>query len=204
MSDASFDYDIAFDRNIGWITADEQQVLRRKRIAIAGMGGVGGVHLLTLARMGVGAFHISDIDVFELANFNRQAGASVSTIGRSKVEVMAGMARDINPQLEIQIFERGIGDDNIDAFLKGVDLFVDGFDFFVPEIRAKVFRRCSELGIPSITAGPIGFGTCYITFLPGQMTFEEYFPHGAAAEGTAICALLGGPGAKSLASSLSR
>jgi molybdopterin/thiamine biosynthesis adenylyltransferase len=172
---ASFCYDEAFDRNIGWVTEEEQQSLRRKRIAIAGMGGVGGVHLVTLARMGIGGFNISDLDVFELANFNRQAGASMSTIGRSKAEVMAEMARDINPVLDIEIFGEGVNDGNIDAFLEGVDLFVDGFDFFVPDIRAKVFRRCSELGIPAITAGPIGFGTCYIVFLPGKMTFEEYF-----------------------------
>jgi molybdopterin/thiamine biosynthesis adenylyltransferase/nitroreductase len=175
MNDASFDYDKAFDRNIGWVTADEQRALRHKRIAIAGMGGVGGVHLLTLARMGIGAFNISDLDSFELANFNRQAGAAVSTLGRSKVEVMAEMARDVNPSLEIRSFPEGINESNIDAFLAGVDLFVDGFDFFVPDIRAKVFRRCSELGIPAITAGPIGFGTSYIVFLPGRMTFEQYF-----------------------------
>jgi molybdopterin/thiamine biosynthesis adenylyltransferase/nitroreductase len=175
MSDANFDYDLAFDRNIGWVTAEEQQALRRKRIAIAGMGGVGGVHLLTLARMGIGAFNISDLDTFELANFNRQAGATLSSLGRPKVEVMAEMARDINPTLDIKTFGEGVRDGNIDAFLEGVDLFVDGFDFFVPDIRAKVFRRCSELGIPAITAGPIGFGTSYIVFLPGRMTFEEYF-----------------------------
>jgi molybdopterin/thiamine biosynthesis adenylyltransferase len=175
MRDARFAYDAAFDRNIGWVTAEEQQALRRKRIAIAGMGGVGGVHLLTLARMGIGAFNISDLDAFELANFNRQAGAAMSTLDRQKVEVMAEMARDINPTLDIKSFGEGILDANIDAFLEDVDLFVDGFDFFVPEIRSKVFARCSDLGIPAITAGPIGFGTCYIVFAPGKMTFEDYF-----------------------------
>src|SRR3954467_6277338 len=55
-----FDYDEAFSRNIGWVTEWEQQILRTKRVAIAGMGGVGGLHLLTLARLGIGAFHISD------------------------------------------------------------------------------------------------------------------------------------------------
>jgi len=173
--DAGFDYDEAFDRNIGWVTAEEQRVLRGKRVAIAGMGGVGGVHLLTLARMGIGAFNISDMDSYELANFNRQAGATVSTLNRPKVEVMAEMARDINPQADVRSFPEGIAEGNIDAFLSGVDLFVDGFDFFVPDIRAKVFRRCAELGIPAITAGPIGFGTSYIVFLPGKMTFEQYF-----------------------------
>lgn len=175
MADAGFDYDEAFDRNIGWVTECEQGSLRRKRVAIAGMGGVGGVHLLTLARMGIGAFNIADLDNFELANFNRQAGAAVSTIGRAKVEVMAEMARDINPSVDLQTFGEGVSAANIDTFLKGVDLFVDGFDFFVPDIRARVFRRCAELGIPAITAGPIGFGTSYIVFLPGRMTFEEYF-----------------------------
>src|SRR5690606_15774574 len=57
-----------------------------------------------------------------------------------------------------------------------------GFDFFVPEIRAKVFRRCAELGIPAITAGPIGFGTCYLVFLPGGMTFDQYFRMEGVAE----------------------
>ncbi len=175
MTDASFDYDTAFDRNIGWVTADEQQTLRHKRVAIAGMGGVGGVHLLTLARMGIGAFNISDLDHFELANFNRQVGASMSTIGRAKADVMAEMAAGINPLADIKTFGEGISEANIDAFLEGVDLFVDGFDFFVPDIRAKVFRRCRELGIPAITAGPIGLGTSYIVFLPGGMSFEEYF-----------------------------
>jgi tRNA A37 threonylcarbamoyladenosine dehydratase len=77
----SFSYTQAFSRNIGWVTAAEQQVLRGKRVAIAGMGGVGGVHLLTLARLGVGAFHVADFDTFDIANFNRQVGAAVSTLG---------------------------------------------------------------------------------------------------------------------------
>jgi molybdopterin/thiamine biosynthesis adenylyltransferase len=52
----AFRYEEAFARNIGWVTEAEQAALRGKRIAIAGAGGVGGVHLLTLARLGVGAF----------------------------------------------------------------------------------------------------------------------------------------------------
>ena len=77
----AFSYGQAFSRNIGWVTREEQQTLRRKTVAIAGMGGVGGSHLLTLTRLGVGRFHIADLDTFELANFNRQAGAMLSTTG---------------------------------------------------------------------------------------------------------------------------
>ena len=60
-----FAYDEAFSRNIGWVTATEQRALRGKRVAIAGLGGVGGAHLITLARLGVGAFRIADFDRFD-------------------------------------------------------------------------------------------------------------------------------------------
>lgn len=172
---APFSYAEAFSRNIGWVTEWEQLSLRGKRVAIAGMGGVGGVHLLTLARLGIGAFSIADLDRFEIANFNRQIGATMSTIGQPKVEVLARMARDINPELDIRAFPNGIDAGNIDAFLDGVDLFVDGFDFFVLDIRAKVFARCAERGIPAITAAPLGMGTAFLVFMPGGMTFEQYF-----------------------------
>ncbi len=170
-----FEYLEAFSRNLGWVSEWEQHALRTKRVAIAGLGGVGGVYLVTLARLGIGGFHIADLDCFDLPNINRQAGAFVSTLGRPKAKVMAEMARDINPELELAVFDAGVHDGNIDAFLDGVDLFVDGFDFFALDIRAKVFARCRERGIPALTAAPIGMGTCYIVFMPGGMSFEEYF-----------------------------
>jgi sulfur-carrier protein adenylyltransferase/sulfurtransferase len=170
-----FDYNQAFSRNIGWLTEDEQQTLRGKRIAIAGLGGVGGSHLLTLARLGIGKFNISDMDKFEVGNFNRQAGAFMSTVDQPKVRVLAGMARDINPELDLKTFERGVTMENMDAFLKGVDLYVDSLDFFEVDIRRAVFAACTERGIPAITTAPVGMGVALLNFLPGKMTFEEYF-----------------------------
>ncbi|HOW76242.1 MAG TPA: ThiF family adenylyltransferase [Candidatus Competibacteraceae bacterium] len=172
---ASFDYDIAFSRNLGWVTEAEQAVLRSRRIAIAGLGGVGGSHLLTLTRLGVGKFNIADLDVFELANFNRQAGASLSHIGRTKVEVLRELALDINPELEIRTFTEGVKAENVAEFLEGVDLYVDGLDFFAVDARRQVFGACTEQGIPAITAAPLGMGVALLNFLPGKMTFEEYF-----------------------------
>jgi len=176
MSDNfTFDYKEAFSRNIGWITEQEQDILRNKRIAIAGMGGVGGSHLLTLTRLGVGKFNIADFDKFELANFNRQAGASVPHIDQEKAGTMDKLAHAINPELDIKRFEQGVTIDNLNEFLEGVDLYIDGLDFFVLDIRQKVFARCYELGIPAITAAPLGMGVALITFLPGKMSFEQYF-----------------------------
>ena len=69
-----FNYKAAFSRNIGWVTEHEQETLSSKRVAIAGAGGVGGEHLVTLSRLGIQKFNISDFDEFEIHNFNRQAG----------------------------------------------------------------------------------------------------------------------------------
>lgn len=170
-----FNYETAFSRNIGWVSEAEQACLRSKRVAIAGMGGVGGFHLQTLTRLGIGNFHIADMDCFELANFNRQAGASLETVDKPKAEVMAGLARAINPELGLEVFPDGVNADNFDAFLDGVDLYIDGLDFFVLDVRRKLFARCRELGIPAITAAPLGMGCAYLIFMPDGMSFENYF-----------------------------
>lgn len=170
-----FDYGTAFSRNLGWLTDQEQARLRRSRIAIAGMGGVGGIHMLTLARMGVGNFSIADMDRFELVNFNRQMGASLRTLGKPKVHSVLMLAREINPEIDARVFDEGVTEDNLDAFLDGCDAYIDGLDFFVLDIRRKLFARARERGIPAITAGPLGFGTGFIIFTPDGMSFEDYF-----------------------------
>jgi molybdopterin/thiamine biosynthesis adenylyltransferase len=170
-----FEYGVAFDRNIGWLTTAEQEHLRHKRVAIAGLGGVGGSHLLTLTRLGIGKFTISDLDRFELANFNRQAGATMSTIGRPKVEVLAEMARDINPECEIELFPEGVHAGNLDRFFERADLYVDGLDAFAFTAREMVFAYCAEHRIPATSVAPLGMSAALLNFLPGGMTFEEYF-----------------------------
>jgi len=174
-SSTSFDRALAFSRTRGWVTAEELGTLRGKRVAIAGMGGVGGAHLLTLARLGIGRFHVADHDVFEVENVNRQAGASMRTLGRPKVEVMAEMATDVIPDLELATFPDGVDADRVEPFLDGVDLYVDGLDLFAIEPRRRVFEACARRGIPAITAAPLGMGAAVLVFLPGKMTFERYF-----------------------------
>nr|WP_040662068.1 ThiF family adenylyltransferase [Nitrococcus mobilis] len=173
--DERFDYQLAFSRTVGWVTREEQAILRSKRVAIAGLGGVGGSHLLTLTRLGIGAFTLAEMDHFELENFNRQAGAFLSTVGRPKLDVLSGMAQGINPELNIRTFPEGISGENLDDFLANVDLYVDSLDFFELDIRRKVFAACAEHGIPAITTAPLGMGTAVLAFLPGGMTFEQYF-----------------------------
>lgn len=174
----SFNYERAFSRNIGWVTEAEQATLRRSRVAIAGLGGAGSHALLNLARLGVGKFRIADFDTFGVHNFNRQVGATMSTLDQTKIEVMARMVRDINPEAEIELYPDGVNADNLRAFLTDVDVYADGLDFFVFDIRQKTFAMCAELQVPAVTAAPLGMGTAFLAFLPGKMTFEQYFQWG--------------------------
>lgn len=172
---SEFNYDKAFSRNIGWVTSAEQNRLRNARIAIAGLGGVGGTHLLTLCRLGIGKFNIADFDHFEVHNFNRQAGAMVSTLDQPKAGVMARMALDINPTADVRVFDAGVTAENIDEFLKNVDIYVDSIDYFAVAARRMVFAACAERGIPAVTAAPLGMGVGFLYFKPGGITFDDYF-----------------------------
>lgn len=171
----SFIYNEAFSRNIGWVTTEEQSQLRHKKVAIAGLGGVGGSHLLTLCRLGIGKFHLAEFDTFDLANFNRQVGANVQTIGQSKLAVMVKQALEINPELEITQFPNGINENNSAEFLADIDIYIDGLDFFAFNARQHIFASCTARNIPAVTAAPLGMGTAVLNFIPGSMTFEDYF-----------------------------
>jgi molybdopterin/thiamine biosynthesis adenylyltransferase len=178
MMTETFNYEEAFIRNFGWFTREEQQLLRRKRVAVGGLGGCGGSHVTTLARLGIGAFNLADFDMFELGNFNRQAGAKMSTVGRPKLEVLREMALDINPELQIKSFADGIQDANIDSFLEGVDIYIDAIDIFSLEMRRKVYARCRALGIPAVLSVPAGMGTAFLIFTPTGMSLEDWFRFG--------------------------
>ena len=171
----TFDYDEAFSRTIGWITRDERELLKNRRVAVAGLGGVGGSHVMTLARLGVQHFNLADMDSFALVNMNRQAGAFCSTLGEPKLDVIARMARDINPVTDVRDFPEGVTEENLERFLEDVDLYVDGLDFFEMDIRRAVFAACRERGIPAVTAAPLGVGVALLVFDPRGMSFEDYF-----------------------------
>lgn len=170
-----FDYDLAFSRNYGITSRNEQLRLKNATVAIAGMGGVGGDYLITLARAGVGNFNISDFDEFEVANFNRQYGAMVSSVGRSKVDVMSELVLDINPELNIRAFKEGIDETNIDDFLKGVDVLVDAVEFFEIKTHQLMINACRERNIPAIFGVPLGFGVGMLVYTAEGMSFDDYF-----------------------------
>jgi len=88
---------------------------------------------------------------------------------------MRKMALSINPHLEIKTFVEAISSKNIDEFLSGVDVVIDGIDFFSIDTRRFVFKEAQKRGIHVITAGPLGFSSALLIFSPAGMGFDEYF-----------------------------
>jgi len=170
-----FDYDIAFQRNLGFLNKAEQEKLKNSRIAIAGLGGTGGGQVHALSRLGIGAFNLADPDIFELANFNRQLGANMNTLGQPKATVMQELVHSINPQADVRLFDSGINEENILTFLQDVDLVVDSLDFYCFKERFLLYRCARELNIWVLTSPPLGFGCTLLNFDPDGMKFEDYF-----------------------------
>ena len=164
-----------FSRNIGLLSVEQQEMLLKSKVAVVGAGGVGGLHILTLARLGIGKFQIADPDTFEAANVSRQFGASQQTFDQNKAEVLAEMVKDINPHAEVTLFNQGVNDDNLDEFLADAKVLIDGIDFFELEMRRKLFKRARQKGIYAITSAPLGFGSTLQVFSPSGMDFDTYF-----------------------------
>lgn len=172
---AEWSYDLAFSRNLGLLTPEEQSQIRQARVAIPGMGGVGGVHLITLIRLGFEKFNIADFDIFEIHNFNRQYGAEINSIGVNKTDWMLKKAKDINPNVDIRVFNEPISESNVDAFLRDVNLVIDGIDAFAVRPRRLVFNRALSQGLHVITAGPLGFSVSWLVFSPEGMSCDDFF-----------------------------
>ncbi len=109
--------------------------LMEAHVLVAGMGGVGAMASEMLVRAGIGKITIADSDVVQATNINRQVGAFHSTIGRLKVVVMRERLLDINPALEIEVFEDYIEEGTVERLLDGgYDYVVDAIDTLTPKM----------------------------------------------------------------------
>ncbi|MGY4101982.1 ThiF family adenylyltransferase [Nocardia sp. R16R-3T] len=171
-----FDYNIAFQRIGGLLEDGDRDAIRRTSIGIAGLGGCGSNHLLALVRMGFEKFSVADPDRFEMANFNRQAGATMPNLGRSKVDVMVEMALDINPRCVITRFDDGLSDQNVESFAASVDIGINAIDWFRVDLYEQFHDCLRAQGKPSLVGGvPLSFGASISVISPATPSFSEVF-----------------------------
>lgn len=121
-------------------------------VAVFGIGGVGSSCVEALARGGVGTLVLVDRDVVSASNINRQAIAFTSTIGRAKVDVMAAMARDINPNVHVVAHKRFVLDDVGDVLAESPapSYIVDAVDTVATKLALA--RYAQEHGIPIVAS----------------------------------------------------
>lgn len=127
------------------------ETLRRSRVVICGIGGVGSYAAEALGRAGVGRLTLVDFDDICLTNINRQIHALSSTVGLSKVETMAARLRDINPAAEIVPVKAFFSEKNAAELLATrPDYVLDAIDHFTA--KAALITTCRNLGIPVISS----------------------------------------------------
>lgn len=125
--------------------------LAAAKVAVFGVGGVGGYCVEALARAGVGTLHLYDDDTVSESNLNRQIAALHSTIGRPKVEVMAERVRDISPACQVQAIRMFYLPQNADQVdLSQYDYVVDCIDTVAAKL--ELVSRCNALQVKIISA----------------------------------------------------
>lgn len=144
-----------FSRTEALIGKENQEKLKRSKVAVFGVGGVGSYAVESLARAGIGHLVLIDYDTYDITNINRQLGALHSTIGKYKVDVMKERILDINPNAIVDIYrqEEIIGEE-ASIINTTFDYVVDAIDSILNKI--KLIEKCNNENIPIITITSTG------------------------------------------------
>lgn len=140
-----------FSRTEMLLGGEAMERLHKARVAIFGIGGVGGYVCEALVRSGIGAFDLVDNDRVALSNLNRQIIATHATVGRYKTEVMKERMLDINPDVDVRVHECFFLPENADNFpFSEYDYIVDAVDTVTAKI--ELILQAQKHGVPVISA----------------------------------------------------
>ncbi len=134
------------------IGAEGLKTLGASRVLVVGLGGVGSWAAEMLCRAGIGTLAIADGDTVHSSNRNRQLPALVSTTRQKKAHVMQERLLDINPQLNLTVFDQYLKDDALTEVIlsQPFDYVVDAIDTLAPKIH--LIRQTLEAGIPLVSS----------------------------------------------------
>ena len=167
-----------------------QQRLKGARVAIVGMGGVGGPAALYLAAAGVGRLRLIDDDTVGLSNLQRQIAFSTADTGRAKVEAGADTLTALNPHVSIEPVAERLTDASAARLIKGCDVIIDGTDDF--SARFAVNRACIAAGVP-LVSGALGRWSGQVGVFSGRPCYRCLTPEAPPEAET--CARVGVMGA---------
>ena len=158
-----------FSRTELLVGREAMNTLQNARVAVFGVGGVGGYTVEALARSGVGAWELIENDTVSLTNLNRQIIALHSTVGRAKVEVCRERILDINPECRVTIHQTFFLPETSDRFdFSQYDYVVDAIDTVKGKLELAL--KAQEAGVPIISSmgagnklDPTAFEVCDIS-----------------------------------------
>lgn len=155
--------------------ASSMEKLYSAKVAVFGVGGVGGYVAEALARSGIGHLLLVDNDKVSVTNINRQIIALHSTIGKSKVQVMKARCLDINPDILIEEKECFFLPENSDSFdFNGYSYIVDAVDTVSSKI--ELIRKAKEAGVPVISCMGAGNKTDPSKFMVADISKTTVCP----------------------------
>lgn len=161
-------------RNIPALTEAEQLLLRRKRVLIAGCGGIGGHLVDLLLRVGVGHIRVVDGDVFEASNLNRQLLSGLPQLGQSKAQAAEYHGVRVNPDVVVEAHGVYMTEDNANALVDGCDVVLDALDNI--ESRRILSAACGRAGIPYIFGAVCGWTAQAAISMPGDHLINILYP----------------------------
>lgn len=139
-----------FDRTRLLIGDEGLDILKNAKVCVFGLGGVGSFTVEALARAGVGHLLLVDFDVVDITNINRQLHATMSTIGKSKVELMKDRINDINPMCKVKILKEFCTPENIFSILEErYDYIVDAIDTVKSKLAIIEYAKNNNISVIS-------------------------------------------------------
>ncbi len=166
-----------FERNFPSLTAPEQLILWRSAALVAGLGGLGGLQAMLLARAGVGRLLLADGDAFAPSNLNRQLLATAATLGQNKALVTAQHLLKVNEAIDAQAIAEFLDGGRLRDFLPSVQVVLDALDTLTA--RRDLITVAQQAGVPVVHGAVRGTFGQVTTILPQDPEdFPYLFPPG--------------------------
>ena len=150
-----------------------QQALKRARVAIIGLGGVGGPAALYLAAAGIGTLVLVDDDAVALSNLQRQVQFSLGDLGTPKVEAAKAGLAALNPHVRVTAVQERLAQTNAADLIEGCDVVIDGTDDF--DTRFTVNSACVAARIP-LVSGALGRWSGQVGVFAGRPCYRCLVP----------------------------
>ncbi len=173
-------------RDIGY---SGQLKLRRAKVCVVGLGGLGCPTVTQLTAMGIGHLRLVDRDVVERSNLHRQHLYTVNLLGYPKAEAAAIRLRELNPDVEMDSLTLSVNPDTADEIVRGMDVVVDGLDSI--EARYAINRACQKFKVPNVFGAAIETFGNLSTIIPEETPCLECLYHDIRDGMLPVCAVVG-------------